>query len=80
MTEAILNTNPANLPAELAHASALAGVGETQKAREELVRVLENHKDSNEARNQLARLDLNSKRYREAEAGFRVLIQAGENP
>ncbi len=78
IAEAILKNNPANLRAELARATGLANMGETQKAREELIRVLDNHRGSNDARSQLAWLDLANKRYREAEAGFRTLVQAGD--
>ena len=78
IAEAILKTNPSNLPAQLARAAALANMGEAQKAREELLGVLRNHKNSNDARNQLAWLDLAGKRYAEAEAGFLALVQAGD--
>ena len=81
IAEEILETNPSNLQAKLTRGTALANLGEGDKAREELRSILSIHKDSgtgsdNDARYQLAALDLREKRYTEAEAGFRALAQA----
>ncbi len=78
IAEAILKANPSNVPAQLARAAGLANMGEAQKAREQLIGVLRDHKGSNDARNQLAWLDLAGKRYAEAEADFLALVQAGD--
>jgi tetratricopeptide (TPR) repeat protein len=76
--EEILETNPRNLQVKLIRGTALANLGEADKAREELRSILSIDKDANEARYQMAALDLREKHYREAEAGFRILAQAGE--
>ncbi len=78
MAEKILQSSPQNIGAKLLRATGLVNLGETQKAREELTSVLDLQKDSNDARYQLATLDLREKRWVEAEAGFRALAQAGD--
>jgi tetratricopeptide (TPR) repeat protein len=78
IAEEILETNPSNLQAKLIRGTGLAKLGEGDKAREELRSILEVHKDSNDARYQLAALDLREKHYSEAEAAFRTLAEAGD--
>jgi tetratricopeptide (TPR) repeat protein len=81
IADEILETNPSNLQAKLTRGTALANLGEGDKAREELQSIVtsfKDAKDTNDARYQLAALDLREKRYREAEAGFRALTQAGD--
>jgi tetratricopeptide (TPR) repeat protein len=78
IAEEILQNNPANLQGKLIRATGLANLGDAQKAREELRSILSTHKDSADARYQLASLDLREKHYAEAEAGFRALAQAGD--
>jgi tetratricopeptide (TPR) repeat protein len=78
IAEEILESNPRNLPVKLIRGTALANLGEGDKAREELRSILSIKKDANDARYQLALLDLREKQYREAESGFRELAQAGE--
>ncbi|HXA64887.1 MAG TPA: tetratricopeptide repeat protein [Bryobacteraceae bacterium] len=78
IADEILETNPSNLQAKLIRGTGLANLGEGDKAREELRSILNTHQESNDARYQLAALDLREKRYSEAEAGFRALTQAGD--
>ena len=89
IAEEILETNPTNLQAKLTRGTGLANLGEGDKAREELRSILSIHKDLgsgsisgsgsiNDARYQLAALDVREKRYTEAEVGFRALAQAGD--
>ena len=78
IAEEILETNPSNMQAKLTRGAGLANLGEGDKAREELRNILRTYKDSNDARYQLAALDLRQKRYGDAEAGFRALAQAGD--
>ena len=74
----ILESSPGNLPAMLTRAAGLVNLGEREKAREQLVSALNVSRDSADARYQLAALDLDEKRYREAEAGFQALAQSGD--
>jgi len=78
IADEILETNPSNLQAKLTRGTGLANLGEGDKAREELRSILNTHQESNDARYQLAALDLREKHYSEAEAGFRALTQAGD--
>jgi tetratricopeptide (TPR) repeat protein len=78
IADEILETNPSNLQAKLTRGTGLANLGEGDKAREELRSILNTNQESNDARYQLAALDLREKRYSEAEAGFRALTQAGD--
>ena len=79
IADQILDANPWNLQAKLTKAGGLANLGETDKAREELRTTLSVYKDSNDARYQMATLDLREKRYAEAEAGFQMLARAGDS-
>jgi tetratricopeptide (TPR) repeat protein len=78
IAEEILQTNPSNLQAKVIRGTALANLGEGTKAREELLSALRINKGSNDARYQLASLDLREKHYGEAETGFRALAQMGD--
>jgi tetratricopeptide (TPR) repeat protein len=74
----ILESSPMNHVAKLIRSAGLMNLGEGQKARQELMSILKIDKGSNEARYQLASLDLSEKRYHEAEAGFQALAQVGD--
>ena len=78
IAEEILAQNPANLQAKVMRASALAKLGELQKAREELLSILKNDKDSKDARYWLALVDFAQKHFADAEAGFMALVRAGD--
>jgi len=69
--------DPANPVARLIRASSLLKMAEPRKAREELVALLAIYpasSSSNDARAQLADLDLREHRYQQAADGFRALI------
>jgi len=74
----ILRSDPGNLEARLARALAFVLQARPDQAREDLLTALAIHKGSNEARLRLAILDLSQKRYREAEKGFAMVVQAGD--
>ena len=76
--EEILASNPLNLSAKLTRAAGLVNLGQPDKARTELTSALAINKNSNDARYQLATLNLTEKRYRDAEAGFQELAQSGD--
>jgi tetratricopeptide (TPR) repeat protein len=67
-----------NLVARLIRASALIGMRENVKAREELTFVLGKYPKSNDARFQIATLNFIDRRYPEAEADFTLLMQAND--
>lgn len=78
IAEEILKSNPANVRAKLTRAAGLANMGEVERAHEELLSVLGSHPDANDARLQLAWLDMAGRRYGQAEAGFLALVRAGD--
>src|SRR5262249_24375138 len=78
IAEEILKQNPSNLQARVMHAAGLAKLGESKRAREELLGILNSNKDSKDARYWLALVDFGEKRYAEAEAGFTALVRAGD--
>jgi tetratricopeptide (TPR) repeat protein len=67
-----------NQVARLIRSAGLVNLGERQKARQELMSIQKMDRGSNEARYQLASLDLSEKHYRDAEAGFQALAQVGD--
>ncbi len=75
----VLSEDPTNLAARLIRARAFVNMAEPQKAREELATALQMHPDSNQGREQLAELDFREHRYKEAEEGFRALVQANDS-
>jgi tetratricopeptide (TPR) repeat protein len=77
--------DPANPAARLIRANSFLKMAEPEKARAELTELLgmypassESH-ISNDGLNRLAELDLQERRYTQAEAGFRELIQANDS-
>ena len=75
----VLREDPANPGARLIRASSLFKMAEPEKARAELATLLAMYPGSSDARNQLAELDLSEGRYKQAEEGYRWLIQAGDS-
>ncbi len=78
IADEILRSAPSNLQAKLTRAMGLVNIGSRPKAREELMSILGMY-HSNEARFQLASLDLMEKRYQEAEAVFQALAASGDS-
>jgi len=73
--------DPANPVARLIRASSLLKMAEPRKARKELTALIAMYPASpasNDAREQLAELDLRERRYQQAMDGFRALILAGD--
>jgi tetratricopeptide (TPR) repeat protein len=77
-TAEVLNEDATNQAARLIRATALVHMGEPEKAREELARLLQMYPASNDGRAQLAELDFQEHRYKDAGDGFRALMQAGD--
>jgi tetratricopeptide (TPR) repeat protein len=75
----VLTEDSTNVSARLIRASAFVKMAEPAKAREELGTLLQVDPGLNDAREQLAELDLREHRYKDAEKGFRALIQAHDN-
>jgi len=82
-TDEVSREDPANPVARLIRASSLIKMAEGRKAREELMAVLGMYPASppstNDAREQLAGLDLSERRYQQAEDGYRALLQANDS-
>jgi len=77
----VVREDPANPEARLILARSLLKMKEPQKARQELTALLGMYPasaSSNDARDQLAELDLSEHRYQQAEDGFHFLVQAGD--
>jgi tetratricopeptide (TPR) repeat protein len=74
----VISLDTHNLAARLIRASALIGMRENAKAREELAMVLKLYPKSNDARFQIATLNFIEQRYPEAEADFTLLMQAND--
>jgi tetratricopeptide (TPR) repeat protein len=77
-SDEVLEIDPHNLPARLMRSSALAAVGNHDQARKELAETIKEHPNSREAHVQIGLLDLDEKRYSEAESEYRQLYQ--QNP
>jgi tetratricopeptide (TPR) repeat protein len=75
----VLRENPDNPVARLIRTSGLTKMAEPEKARAELTVLLGISPGSEDARDQLAELDLRERRYKEAEDGFRALVQANDS-
>lgn len=73
-----LQIDPRNLPARLMRSTALAAVGNKEQARKELAETLKEYPNSREAHVQIGLLDLDEKRYQDAENEYRQLYQ--QNP
>ncbi|HYL77836.1 MAG TPA: tetratricopeptide repeat protein [Bryobacteraceae bacterium] len=73
----ILQVSPANYQAKITRAAGLTKMGELGKAHDELSGILKT-RDSAEVRFRLAWVDLASKRYEEATAGFQSLMRSGD--
>jgi len=78
-TAEVLSEDSTNLAARLIRARALVNMAEPEKARQELGTLLQRYPGSNDGREQLAELDFREHRYKEAEAGFRALLQANDS-
>lgn len=76
--EQVLSRDPANLSALLLRAQGWIKMAEYDKARADLSRVLAMNPKSNDARFELGQLDLEERRFEEAEGEFHALIQAGD--
>jgi tetratricopeptide (TPR) repeat protein len=76
--EEILKADPTNLPAHLLRSNGLMRMGEMQKAREEVATALKMYPKSNDVVFQLGQLEYIAKNYKQAEAAFQALIQAGD--
>jgi tetratricopeptide (TPR) repeat protein len=77
-TAEVLSEDASNLAARLMRARALLNMAEPEKARSELDTVLKLDPTSHEGRRQLAELDFRERRYKEAEQGFRALLEAND--
>jgi tetratricopeptide (TPR) repeat protein len=78
----VLRADPANPVAHLIRASSFLRMAEPEKARQELTELLGMSPAPsilNDARDQLAELDLREHRYKQAEDGFRALAQANDS-
>jgi tetratricopeptide (TPR) repeat protein len=71
--------DPDNPAARLVRANAFLKMAEPAKAREELTTLLGMYPALADGREQLAELDLHERRYMQAEAGFRALVQANDS-
>jgi tetratricopeptide (TPR) repeat protein len=78
-TAEVLSEDSTNLAARLIRASALIKMAELETARAELTILLGMDPASKEGREQLAELDLREHRYKDAEEGFRALLQSNES-
>jgi len=74
--QAILTYDPRDIAAKLVRSSAFLALGNVTDARTEVMDALRLAPNAAEARLQLAMLDLATKRYKEAEDGFKALHQA----
>jgi tetratricopeptide (TPR) repeat protein len=75
----VLSEDATNLEARLIRARGLVNMNEPEKARAELAQALRMYPGSSEGREQLAELDFEQHRYKDAEEGFRALFQADDS-
>ncbi len=75
----VLSEDATNLEARLIRARGLVNMNEPEKARAELAGALQIYPGSTDGREQLAELDLREHRYKEAQEGFRALLQANDS-
>ncbi|HZU28226.1 MAG TPA: tetratricopeptide repeat protein [Bryobacteraceae bacterium] len=78
LADDILNNDPMNAWAHLTRAKALIAMREPEKAREDLTNLLDQNPKNTDARYELALLDYQQKKYKDAEAGFDKVLQAGD--
>jgi tetratricopeptide (TPR) repeat protein len=71
--------DPDNPAARLVRANSFLKMAEPAKARAELTALLGMYPNSADGREQLAELDLIERRYTQAEAGFRALVQTNDS-
>jgi len=76
--EEVINADQTNLSARLIRATGLINMREFQRAREELSAVLKMYPKSNDARFQLGELDYFERRFNDADAEFKILMQAND--
>jgi tetratricopeptide (TPR) repeat protein len=76
--EEIIKADPTNLLAHLLRSNGLMRMGEIQKAREEVTTTLKMYPKSNDVVFQLGQLEYIEKNYKQSEAAFQALIQAGD--
>ena len=74
----VLAADPGNLGAILMRATGLMRMHENPRARKDLGLALKMYPKSGEARFQLGELDLEARNYKDAETGFRYLMEAGD--
>jgi tetratricopeptide (TPR) repeat protein len=74
----VLRTDPANLAARLYRARGSRNMREPDRAREDLTVAVKLYPNSTDARFELARLNLEDRRYADAEAGFGALVAAND--
>jgi tetratricopeptide (TPR) repeat protein len=72
----VLKADPTNLAARLYRARGFRAMRQPDKAREDLASAAQLYPNSSEVRFELARLNLEEQRYRDAEAGFKALFAA----
>ena len=75
----VLSEDSTSLDARLIRAGALINIAEPEKARADLTALLQMYPASNEGREQLAELDFREHRFKDAEQGFRALLQAKDS-
>jgi Flp pilus assembly protein TadD len=85
VADEVLRQDPANPAGRLIRAASFLKMAEPEKARGELTALLALYPTSsasaafNDARDQLAELDLRERRYQQAEEGFRALVQTNDS-
>jgi tetratricopeptide (TPR) repeat protein len=79
LSDEILALNPGDPEARLLHAAALVGNKAYQQARTELTVLLQQHPNSVDVNLHMAVLDMEEKRYQEAEARYKQLRRPGSN-
>ena len=80
LTNEILSYDPANVPARLLRSRGLMGLGEYKQAREDLAQTAKQFPNLAEARLQVAALDLQEGKVKEAEGVFRDLYSKSGDP
>ncbi len=76
--EEVINADRTNLPARFIRATGLINMHEFQRAREELNAALKLYPTSSDARFQLGELDYLERRFSDAKAEFKILMQAND--
>jgi tetratricopeptide (TPR) repeat protein len=73
----VLSYDSRSLQAKLIRTTALVAMGNVQQARADLVTTMKDHPNSRDAIIQMALLDLNDKKFKDAEASFNKVYAAG---